>query len=85
VNDETRQEIAYNVVDASTSRILSRHRTQTAVADTWRRQRTGNECSIIHRDCRRDQKLIVKGAWREAARNSMTWLRRRPVDWPLAW
>jgi len=65
VKDETRKETGYNLVDATTGKVLSRHRTRTAAFDNWRVHRRGIAIKIIHRDSRGDEKLVVEGTWHE--------------------
>lgn len=58
----------YEVVDAATGEVLSRHRTRQATVDTWRTQFVGVPVKVWRRSVPRGETLIIEGTWHESHR-----------------
>ena len=58
----------YEVMNATTREVLSRHRTRQAAIDTWRTQFAGVPVQVWRRTVPKGETLIVEGTWHEAYR-----------------
>ncbi len=63
-----RRTAVYEVVDAATREVLSRHRTRQAALDAWRLQFHGRRIRVERRGVPSEHVLIVEGVWHESAR-----------------
>jgi hypothetical protein len=58
----------YEVTDARSGEVLSRHRTRQAAIDTWRSKHTGTPVQVWRRTVPKGETLVVEGTWHEAKR-----------------
>jgi hypothetical protein len=60
----------YEIVDAETGEVLSRHRTRQAAIDTWRTRFAGSTIQVWRRSVPKGETLIFEGTWHEAHRGA---------------
>jgi hypothetical protein len=60
----------YEIVDAHTEEVLSRHRTRQAAVDTWRLTYSGRPIRVYREQGPNSRKLIVEGTWYESQRGA---------------
>jgi hypothetical protein len=58
----------YEVINATTGEILSRHRTRQAAVDAWRTEFIGVTVQVWRRTVPHGERLIVEGTWHESHR-----------------
>lgn len=60
----------YEVVDADSGEVLSRHRTRQAAVDNWRLRWAGKQIRIERRGAPDHHVVVVEGVWHESTRAS---------------
>lgn len=66
--DMARRTAVYEVVDADSREVLSRHRTRQAAIDAWRLRFSGRPVRVERRGVPDEHVLVVEGTWYEPTR-----------------
>jgi hypothetical protein len=53
----------YEIRDASSGAVLSRHRTRQGSLDAWRERHAGRRVAIVRTLAGRDERPVVEGYW----------------------